>query len=73
MAKVQVQGYSKLVRDMESGAIINTSKTEYVQFMEARNNRLADKERVQSMCDELNTLKQEFTEIKDLLLKVLEK
>lgn len=71
--KLQVEGYSSLVRDTTSGAIISTNRTEYVQYMERRNRQQADKEKVNAMCDDINNLKCELTEIKSLLCKILEK
>lgn len=71
--RLKVENHSNLERDMSSGGIVNTSKTEYINFMEAREKRLAEKERMQSMCDEINSLKDEMTDIKSMLIKLLEK
>lgn len=71
--RLKVQDHTNLERDMHSGGIVNTSKSDYINFMEARNKRLAERHRVQSMCDEINSLKNEMQDIKEMLRLVLEK
>ena len=36
MSKLRVQGYSSLVRDTNSNAIVNTNTSEYTLYMERR-------------------------------------
>lgn len=73
MKRVKVEGYTNLSRDVHSGGIINTSTHEYTQFMTTYHKKKADKQQMQSMCDELNSLKDEMSEIKTLLKNILEK
>ena len=65
--KVKVEGHTNLVRDMKSGAIISTSRVEYMNYMKAVKLKEEEKQQTKNMCDELNKLKDEFAEIKRLL------
>ena len=71
--KVKVEGHTNLVRDMKSGAIISTSRVEYMNYMKAVKLKEEEKQQAKNMCDELNKLKDEFAEIKTLLKQIIEK
>ena len=71
--KVKVEGHTNLVRDMKSGAIISTSRVEYINYMKAVKLKEEEKQQTKNMCDELNKLKDEFAEIKNLLKQIIEK
>lgn len=60
MDKLKVEGHGNLYRDVNSGAVINSNRDEYDRYMKAKANR-------DSMFNEINTLKQELDEIKQLL------
>lgn len=61
--KLKVEGHSNLYRDVKSGAVINSNRDEYERYMKAKSNR-------DNMVNEINTLKQELDEIKQLLKKL---
>jgi len=61
--KLKVEGHSNLYRDTNSGAVINSNRDEYEHYMKAKANR-------DNMNNEINTLKQELDEIKQLLKKL---
>ncbi len=63
MIKIKVEGHSNLYRDPNSGAVINSSRADYERYMKAKANR-------EGMVSEINTLKQELDEIKQLLKKL---
>jgi hypothetical protein len=73
MNYLKVQGHNGLVRDISSGAIINTNRTEYEEYMERV--RLADEkdQLISQHTDEINNMKNELREIKDLLIKLVNK
>ena len=62
----KVEGHSELVRDEMSHAIINTDMEQYRLIVRRR-------ELMKSQKNEINTLKQEVTEIKFLLKEMIEK
>ena len=63
--KVEQQEY--LMRDTESGGIINTNSSEYELYMKRIQMRKGNLNQMKSMCREINSLKQELFEIKDLI------
>ena len=73
MAKLKVDGYSNLVRDTSSNAVINSSTSEYRIYMAKYRAREQQSDELRNACKEINTLKAELREIKSLITKVLEK
>ena len=73
MARLKVDGYNNLVRDTTSNAVINSSTSEYKIYMARYRAREQESDKLRNACKEINSLKAELREIKDLVLKVLEK
>ena len=69
MSRLKVQGFDSLVRDTRSNAIVNTSTSEYKIYMERRKARESQADKLRDVCKEINTLKTELREIKNLILK----
>ena len=67
MAQVKVQGYSSLVRDTKSNAIVNTNVSDYQLYMQRIKSREKQGDQIRNACKEINNLKQELFEIKQLL------
>ena len=63
MDKIKVDGHSNLYRDPKTGAVINSNRNDYENYMKAKANR-------DGMVNEINTLRQELDEIKQLLKKI---
>ena len=70
---LKVEGYSELVRDTNSSAIINTNKTAYQRAIARAKAASNERDEIRSATREINNLKCEMHEIKDMLKKVLEK
>lgn len=66
MDKIKVQDSASLYRDVESGAILNCSDSEYDNYIRMKNQKLSEKQ-------ELDKLKDEMSEIKSMLNVVLSK
>ena len=66
MSYVRIEGHKGFVRDKRSGAIINTNKEE----IEAAKKRKADR---LNKDKELSDLKDEVSDIKEMLTKIVEK
>lgn len=66
MSKIKIDGHSGLVRDKNSGAILNINSNE---INLARERKALRKQKDQ----EFENLKNEVSEIKELLLKLVEK
>ena len=73
MAKLRVEGYNNLLRDTSSNAVINSSKSEYKIYMAKYRAREQQSDELRNACKEINTLKAELREIKNLLKKVVGK
>ena len=73
MSIIKVKGHTHLVRDLKSQAIINTDSDAYARYM-ARKVKQANKDdEMRTVVREVNEIKSEMFEIKDLLKKVLDK
>lgn len=73
MDRLKVKGHSTLVRDVNTGAILATNRSDYVSALQRKERRETERQEMQSMCDEINTLKDEIGEIKSLLLDIARK
>jgi len=71
MSRVKVEGYSSLVRDTDSNAIVNTNVSEYQIYMQRVRNRNKQGDEIRSAVKEINTLKAELREIKNLLKEIV--
>ena len=70
MSKLRVEGYSGLVRDTNSNAIVNVSRSEFQVYMSRHKNRQKQGDELRGAIKEINTLKQELFEIKKLLKEI---
>ncbi|AOV60222.1 hypothetical protein S820908_074 [Synechococcus phage S-CAM9] len=62
----KVEGHSELIRDMDSGAVINNDTTAYQNYIAMREQKIKEKQR-------LENLENEVGEIKSLLKEMLNK
>lgn len=70
---LKVQGNDSLVRDTSSRAIINNNKSEYDNYLRQRSVVSAQKNEILRQADELKIIKDEFAEIKQLILSLINK
>jgi len=73
MTRLKVHGYESLVRDTRSNGIVNTNQTEYQMYMQRCKSREKQGDEIRGAIKEINNLKSEFKEIKNLLTKVISK
>ena len=73
MTKIRVAGFTGLVRDTNSNAIVNVNKSEYQLYMSRVKARESQSDELRNAIKEINTLKQYFFEIKKLLKEVIKK
>ena len=71
MSRVKVEGYTSLVRDTNSNAIVNTNVSEYQIYMQRVRSRNKQGDEIRSAVKEINTLKAELREIKNLLKEIV--
>jgi hypothetical protein len=72
MSYLKVEG-TKLVRDTRSGAIINQDKNGLDEYLNKRRALESQKNEINNVKSEVKELREDITEIKSLLLKLLEK
>jgi len=70
---VKVKDHLSLVRDPRTNAILNTSKSEYDEYMKARKKNVSKAERVEQLETDVNDIKNDLNEIKSLLLDLARK
>jgi tetrahydromethanopterin S-methyltransferase subunit B len=70
---VKVKDHLSLVRDPRTNAILNTSKSEYDEYMKARKKNASKAERVEQLETDVNDIKNDLSEIKSLLLDLARK
>ena len=68
---LKVEGYNNLVRDIQSNAIVNTNRREFKMYMSRTNQRVDQQDTIRNVCREINNLKKELREIKDLIREVV--
>jgi len=73
MTYAKVKGHSNLVRDLKSQAIINTDSDAYARYMARKVKQQKKDDEMRKVVREVNEIKTEMFEIKDLLKKVLDK
>lgn len=67
MAILKVEGYSDLVKETRTKAVINTNVSEYNIYMARLKSRNQQSDELRSAVKEINSLKAELREIKDLV------
>ena len=70
---LQVEGKTDLVRDTNSGAIINRNRSAYEQAKRRAAEAQKQRDEIRSATREINTLKCEMHEIKDMLKTLLDR
>ena len=64
---MRVERYESLLRDVRSNAIINDNKSAYGLYMKRVRERERDRDQITAAVKEINNLKKELREIKELL------
>jgi len=67
MALLKVEGHQSLIRDTSSNAVINSSSSEYTIYMARHRARNKQSDELRTACKEINNLKAELREIKELI------
>ena len=70
---IQVEGKPELVRDINSGAIVNKNYSAYEQAKRRAAEAQKQRDEIRGATREINTLKCEIHEIKDMLKTLLDR
>ena len=72
MSTIKVKGHTHLDRDLKSQAIINTDSDAYARYMARKAKQEKKDDEVRKVIRDVNEIKKEMFEIKDLLKKVID-
>ena len=67
MDYVKVKDHDHLMRNTQSNCIVNTNKAEYEEYLTRRKLKKSEKNKGENIERDISTLRNEITEIKDLL------
>ena len=67
MSYLKVKDRDDIVRNSKTNCIVNTNKSQYEQYIARRDSQNAKQEKVKTMEEDLADLKNEMSEIKQLL------
>jgi len=70
---LKVEGYSNLVRDTKTNAIVNTDKTAYQMAKRRAADAQRQRDEIRNASREINNIKCEMHEIKSMLKTLLDK
>ena len=68
----QIKGQKDLVRDLNTGAILNINKEAFAGAKRARQKREKAKEQLETNTIDINSIKTELTEIKPMLRTLID-
>jgi hypothetical protein len=69
---IKVSGHSDLVRDPETNSIINKNQSEYNEYIMKRNYKIKENQKVQTIEEEVASIKDDIDEIKNLLRRFID-
>ena len=68
---LKVKGDPNLVRDANTMAILNTNRTDYDNYIRRKESLMSDKQQLAVQANEINNIKQDLSEIKQMLSALL--
>ena len=71
MDLIHIKGHKNLVRDLETGAILNTSSDSAIARKRLREQKNNEREQLEKNTNDINSMKEEVTEIKDMVRQIL--
>jgi len=71
MSRLKVEGHTSLVRDTYSNGIVNTNVSEYQIYMKRVKSREEHGDQIRNAVKDINNLKTELREIKNLLKEIV--
>ena len=73
MSKIPVKDHRNLYRDGSSTAIVNTDTVGYQAYVTNREKLLTDKQRIDNLETKVEEIKGDLTDIKNLLVQLVDK
>jgi hypothetical protein len=73
MEFVKIHDSDSLVRDLSSGAVINTNTTDYQNYLARKNSSKDMKQQIKQNADKIKQIESDMSEIKQLLITLINK
>jgi Skp family chaperone for outer membrane proteins len=73
MELVQIKTNSSLSRDISSGAVINTNRAEYENYLQKRRTSAEIRDKIQKHSEEITEIKHDLSDIKQMLLTLIKR
>ena len=73
MEFVRIQDSDSLIRDLSSGAVINTNTTDYQNYLARKNSSKDMKQQIKQNSDKIEQIESDLSEIKQLLITLINK
>jgi hypothetical protein len=73
MSISKIEGHPHFIRDNDNNAIINTDNENYLNYLKSSKLKKQEINRIETIEQDLSNIKEEMNQIKDLLIKLLEK
>ena len=73
MTIAKVEGYTHLVRDLKTQAIVNTDSDAYARYMSRKVKQAEKEDELRGVVREINTIKAEMFEIKSLIKEIADR
>lgn len=70
---IPVEGHDGLYRDLKTNSIVNTDEDAYLKYVSQRNKKREQDIKLETAERDINLLKDEIAEIKNLLLELVNK
>ena len=71
MPYIKVKDNIHLLRNTDSNCIVNTNKSEYEKYLKLREQKQNEVSKVENIERDISTLRNEITEIKDMLRSIV--
>ena len=73
MEFVRIKDSDSLIRDLSSGAVINTNTTDYQNYLARKNSSKDMKQQIKQNSDKIEKIESDLSEIKQLLITLINK
>jgi hypothetical protein len=73
MNLVRVESFPDFRKDISNGGVVNSNKDSYASYIEKKKRVLSEQAEKDAMKDEINSMKQDINEIKNMLTLLLDK
>jgi hypothetical protein len=70
---IQIKDNSNLLRDVNTNSILNSNRSEYENYLRLKSKKESEKERIKFIETEVNQIKSDISEIKNLIKSFIEK